>query len=315
MSDRKVIACLALAALATMLGFMVLGAKAPWSFLLPFRGEKLAALVLIAVSVSTSTVLFQTITFNRILTPAIMGFDALYVMLLTLAVFFLGGQSVVQLPPVGVFLVTCATLTLASLALFGTLLGQTRGDIFRMVLTGIIFGYLFRSLTSFIQRMIDPNEYAVIQIGSYARFNTIETDLLLIAAPVTLAALTAVWSMRRSLDVISLGTEAAISLGENPKRRQLQALALIAVLVSVATAFVGPVVFLGLLVASLAHVIRPTPHHATLLPVAALISIIVLVGGQTVLERVLGLATPLSVVIDLLGGAVFLILVLKGAAR
>ncbi|MDF3415096.1 iron chelate uptake ABC transporter family permease subunit [Sulfitobacter sp. M57] len=312
MSDRNLLLLLSGLACLAMFGFMTLGVRAPWGFVLPFRGEKLVALILVALAVSTSTVLFQTISFNRILTPAVMGFDALYLLLLTLAVYGLGGIGFTALSPVAVFAITSGVLVLAALALFGTLLGQARADLLRMILTGIIFGVLFRSITAFLQRMIDPNEFAVIQVNAFARFNTIETDILILAAPITLVALMLSWRMRRRLDVISLGPATATSLGERPKQGQMQALALTAVLVSVSTAFVGPVVFLGLLVVSLAHAIRPTPYHAVLLPVAGLISVITLVGGQAVLERVLGLNTPLSVVIDLIGGCVFLILVLKG---
>lgn len=315
MTDRQLILLLGVLACAASIAYMTAGARAPWSFILPFRGEKLLALILVALAVSTSTVLFQTISFNRILTPSIMGFDALYLLLLTLGVYFLGGVGFSALSSILVFSITTLSLIIAAMALFGTLLGQARADLLRMILTGIIFGVLFHSLTNFVQRMIDPNEFATIQLNSFARFNTIETDVLVIAAPVTLAALALAWRMRRRLDVIALGTDTAISLGERPKLGQLQALALIAVLVSVSTAFVGPVAFLGLLVVSVAHAIRPTPYHATLMPIAGLISIVTLVGGQTVLERVLGLTTPLSVATDLIGGIVFLLLMLKGARR
>lgn len=315
MPDRSVIAALAIGALIACLGYMTLGAKAPWGFVLPFRGEKLAALVLVAVAVSTATVLFQTISFNRILTPEIMGFDALYLLLLTLGVLVFGGTGFTALNPLLVFAVTTSLLMIAGIFLFGTLLNQARADLLRMILTGIIFGLLFRSLASFIQRLIDPNEFSVVQVRSYARFNTIETDLLVIAAPLTVTAVAIAWGMRRRLDVISLGHDTAISLGEAPRRTQMLVLLLVGILVSASTAFVGPVMLLGLLVVSLAHALRPTPYHATLFPVAGLISIIMLVGGQTVLERVLGLTTPLSVVVSMLGGVVFLILVLKGPSK
>ena len=118
--------------------------------------------------------------------------------------------------------------------------------------------------------------------------------------------------MRYRLDVLALGRDAAINLGEDPRRGALQVLVLIAVLVSVSTAFVGPIAFLGLIVVSIARAIHRTAKHGELLVAAALVSIIVLVGGQTVLERMLGLITPVGVVIDLLGGLVFIILILKG---
>lgn len=295
--------------------YMVVGAKANWSFILPFRGARLAALLLVGIAVSTATVLFQTITQNRILTPSIMGFDALYVLILTVAVFVLGGQGVIRLPPLLVFGVNVVTLVAASALLFGTLLAGARHDLMRMVLTGIIFAGLFRALTSFLQRMIDPNEYAVIQVDSYARFTQINTDLLWVASGITLATLAAVWRMRHRLDVLALGPDIATGLGETPRRGQIEALVLIALLVSVSTALVGPVAFLGLLVVSLARLVTPTAQHAVLLPSAGLIACIVLVGGQMILERAMSLSTPLSVVIDFLGGFVFLILILKGTRR
>lgn len=295
-----------------ILFYMTLGARGSWGFILPFRATKLAAVLLVAVAVSIATVLFQTITQNRILTPSIMGFDALYVLILTGAVFLLGGHGLIQIPPLAIYGVNLVLLIAASLVLFGSLLASTRHDLMRMILTGIIFGSLFRSLTSFMQRMIDPNEYTVIQVSSYARFTQINTDLLAISFVLIAVTLGLVWRMRHRLDILSLGPDAAINLGENPGRGQIEVLILIAVLVSVSTALVGPVAFLGLLAVSLAHLITPTAYHAVLLPSAALISCIVLVGGQMVLERVLALSTPLTVVIDFLGGFLFLALLLKG---
>lgn len=301
--------------LLSMTLYMTLGARGSWSFILPFRGIKLAALLLVAIAISTSTVLFQTITQNRILTPGIMGFDALYILILTCSVFVLGGQDYLDLPLPLIFAVNVIGLTLAALLLFGTLLGRSQNDLMRMILTGIIFGTLFRSITAFLVRMIDPNEYSVIQVNAFARFNQIETDLLWPTAVLLLGAVLVAWQMRHRLDVLALGRTAAINLGENPRRGRFQTLVVVAILVAASTALVGPVVFLGLLVVSLAHLVTPSAHHAVILPSAALISAIVLVSGQTILERVLALSTPLSVVVDFAGGLLFLALLLKGLRR
>lgn len=295
--------------------YMTVGAKAGWGFTLGFRGPKLLALMTVGAAISTATVVFQSITHNRILTPSIMGFDALYVLLFTGAVYVLGGFAVADIPPVTSFLTGAALMTAAALALFGTLLIGPRQDLIRMILTGVILGALFRALTGFMQRAIDPNEFSVIQVASYARFNDLDTDVLGISMLVTAAALIAAWRMRHRLDILMLGREAAINLGENPARGSLQALTIIAVLVAVSTALVGPVAFLGLLVVAIAHFVMPSPYHAALLPAAALISMITLVGGQTVLEQVFRFSTPLSVVVDLLGGLVFLTLLLRSFRR
>ncbi|AKS46356.1 iron complex transport system permease protein [Octadecabacter temperatus] len=312
---RRRLIWLAVALCLCCVAYMTIGVRGPLSFVIPFRGTKLAALILVGVSISTSTVLFQTVSQNRILTPSIMGFDALYVMILTGAVFFLGGMTVALVSAHLAFAVTACAMTLAALLLFSTLLQSVHNNLMRMILTGIVLGALFRALTDFMQRLIDPNEFSVIQGASFARFTQIETDLLLLASVVCGVAVVLAWRMRFALDVLTLGREAAVNLGLDLQRVQMQALILTAVLVAVSTALVGPVAFLGLLVVSLARLATPVERHGVIFISASLISAITLIGGQTVLERVFHLSTPLSVVIDLLGGALFLILLLKGQRR
>lgn len=306
---------LALVLVGCVAAYLTLGAHGNWEFVLPFRGNKLLALLLVSVAVSTATVLFQTITQNRILTPAIMGFDSLYVLITTVLIFTIGAPEFLRLPEVGRFVMNTSLMMATALLLFGTLLQSARADMMRMILTGIVFAALFRSLAGFLQRMIDPNEYAVVQFSSYARFSRIEGDLLWICGLLTAIALLMAWRMRHLLDVLALGHAGAINLGEDPRKGQFQVLLIVAVLVSASTALVGPLAFLGLLVVSLAHLITPTASHRILLPSAALVSAITLVGGQMVLERVLGLTTPLVVVIDVVGGVVFLFLLMRGRAR
>lgn len=271
----------------------------------------MAALLVVAVAVSSSTVVFQTISRNRILTPSIMGFDALYILILTGMVFFLGGQTTLQLSEVGIYFLNAGTLMIAAISLFGTIIMQARADILRMILTGVVLATMFRAVTSFWQRLIDPNEFAIIQTSSYARFNRLEMDLLPFTAAVTALVIAAVWWRRRQLDVLALGYETATNLGLNVRRETFVALALVAALVSVSTALVGPVVFLGLLVVSVARFIDTSEAHAKILVTSALLSGIALVGGQMFLERIFKSNTPLSVVVDLLGGCVFLLLVLR----
>ncbi|PJE31849.1 iron complex transport system permease protein [Pseudooceanicola antarcticus] len=292
--------------------YMTFAAKGSWSFLLPFRGQKLAALVLVGASLSVATVLFQTITGNRILTPSIMGFDQLFIMIQTVLVFMMGSADYVGLPALLLFALNIGLMSGLGLGLFTLLRRGARGEMMRLVLTGIIFGVFLRSATGFVQRMIDPVEFSVVTVVTYARFNTVDGLLLVLATLVTLPALWAAWRMRARLDVLGLGETVALGLGEPPRRSQSAVLVLICTLVASATALVGPMAaFFGLIVSALAHVITPTERHAILLPSAALTGAVVLVGGQTLLERVLGLATPISVVVEAVGGALFLFLLLK----
>ncbi|WP_375688615.1 iron chelate uptake ABC transporter family permease subunit [Pseudooceanicola sp. LIPI14-2-Ac024] len=303
-------------------GYMLIDAKAPWSFLLPFRATKLAALILVGMALSVATILFQTITANRILTPSLMGFDALYVFVLTALVYLMGASGYAALPPWLLFAMNISAMIGLSLLLFAALMRLAGGDMVRLVLTGIVIGLLIRALTGFLQRVIDPSEFQMVQAVSFARFTQVEAGLLALAAIVVLPAMALAWRMRHRLDVLALGPDTATGLGENPTRLQRQSLVLICLLVAAPTALVGPMAaggfgpasFFGLIVSAFAHVITPTHRHAILLPSAALTGAIVLVGGQTVMERVLNLATPLTVVIELVGGVVFLTLLIRRRA-
>jgi iron complex transport system permease protein len=202
-------------------------------------------------------------------------------------------------------------LSSAALLLFGGLLGQGLQDLFRMLLVGVVFGVLFRSLTSLLQRIIDPNEFAILQGSLFASFNRVDTSLLMIAVPLVLACCALVWRKRHILDVMALGRDQAINLGINYRRELLVGLILVTALVATSTALVGPVTFFGLLVSAISYEVVKSHHHGPVFIVASLIAITVLVGGQAVFERILGMSATLSIVIEFLGGLVFLFLILR----
>ncbi|MAS12785.1 MAG: enterobactin ABC transporter permease [Nitratireductor sp.] len=312
---RLALAGLGLAAIAAMMAFMTIGAKGNWDFVLPFRGGKLLGLVLVAYAVATATVLFQTITQNRILTPAVMGFDSLYVALQTALVFFLGTRDLATIDMRLRFVLEMVLMVALSMALFYWLFLSRRRSLHLVVLAGLVFGVFFRSLSHMMQRILDPNEFIALQDMLFASFNTIDTQLLAVSSVVVLVT---AWLSRRllaKLDVLMLGRDTAVNLGIDYQRVVMMLFAVIAVLVSVSTALVGPVTFFGLLVASLAYQAVATDRHKYTLPAATLIAIIALVGGQTVMERVFGFDTALSVIIEFTGGLAFMLLLYRNLNR
>ncbi|WP_274631296.1 iron chelate uptake ABC transporter family permease subunit, partial [Arvimicrobium flavum] len=313
--QRTVLALLGLLALAAVIAFMTLGANGRWDFVLPFRGVKLAGMVLVAYAVAVSTILFQTVTHNRILTPSIMGFDALYGLIQTLLVFQLGPTLVQNTDSRLLFLGEVAAMVLFSGLLYRWLFAGGRRSLHLLLLVGVITGVLFRSISGFLQRIIDPNEFAILQDRLFASFNIAETDLLTVSAILIGVASVAGWRIMHRFDVLALGREMAVNLGVDYTRTVSIVLVIVAILVSVSTALVGPVTFFGLLVASLAWQIMPSHRHVHVLPAAVLIAVICVVGGQVVLERILAFDSVLSIVIEFVGGLIFLGLLLKGSAR
>ncbi|MDQ2067869.1 iron chelate uptake ABC transporter family permease subunit [Xinfangfangia sp. CPCC 101601] len=310
-----VLGLLGMIALVSICCFMTLGVKGNWGFVLPYRGQKLAGLLLVACAVALSTVLFQTVTNNRILTPSIMGFDALYVLVQTGIMFFLGTGVFALMDPFLRFGMEVVLMIGFSGLLFRWLfLGEER-SLHLVVLIGIICGVFFRSVSNFMQRMLDPNAFQVLQDSFFASFSTIDPMLLKLSWVVVLAIVLLLWRMGHVFDVLNLGRATAINLGVNYRRVVITILLIISVLVAISTALVGPITFFGLLVASLAHGLIGNSRHRYILPAAVLLAVICLVGGQTLLERVFAFDTALSIIIEFLGGIVFIVLVIRGAAR
>ncbi len=73
--------------------FLTVNARGDWGFVLELRGRRLAALAIVGCAIAVSTVVFHTITENRILTPSILGFDALFVLIQTVLVFVVGSSA------------------------------------------------------------------------------------------------------------------------------------------------------------------------------------------------------------------------------
>ncbi len=313
-SSGVVLLVLGLLAATAIALFMTLGVAGSWSFALPFRAGKVATMLLVAYAVAVSTVLFQTATSNRILTPAIMGFDQLYVLIQTGLIFLLGSSTVAAADRRLIFAAEAGAMILFSLLLHWALFAGARRGLHMLVLAGVVTGVLFRSLAGFLQRVIDPNEFAFLQDRFFASFNNPHGGLLLVSALAVLGASLAGLRAVRAWDVLALGRDTAVSLGIAHGREVTRILAIVAVLVSVSTALVGPITFLGLLVANLAYMVVPSFRHRHLLPAAFLIAATCLVGGQTVLERVLAFDTNLRVVIDFLGGLAFLALLMRRGA-
>lgn len=314
-SPRAVLILLGLLALAAAAGFMTIGLTGRLDFVLPLRATKLAALLLVGYAVAVSTVLFQTVSGNRILTPSIMGLDALYLLIQTVVVFLFGAAAFGAVDARLVFLVEAASMIGFAAVLYRWLFLGARHGLHLLLLAGVIFGVFFRSLSNLLQRMIDPTEFVVLQDRFFASFNTIDRDLLGLTAVIVLLVSVAGWRMRHVFDVLALGRDAAISLGVPHRATVTRVLLMVTVLVSVSTALVGPVTFLGLLVSNLAYQLVRSHRHVLILPAAVLIAWICLVGGQVVLERAFGFDTALSIVIEFAGGIVFILLLLRGGLR
>ncbi|RIX50742.1 iron ABC transporter permease [Paenibacillus nanensis] len=302
---------LAVAAALVIAAFLFIDLPHNWDYALPRRFKKVLAITLTGGAIAYATLIFQTMTNNRILTPNVIGLDSLYMLIQTFVIFAFG---VVSLPSTnqGVnFTLTVGIMMLFVGLLYKLIFKREGNNLFFLLLIGLVMGTMFGSMSTFMQVLIDPNDFLIVQGKMFASFNNVNEDLLLIS--VLILAAVALYAMRFSkyLDALSLGKEHAVNLGIPYNFVVKNLLVIVAILIAVSTALVGPITFLGLLVVNLAYQFMRTYRHRILIPGAMLISIIALVGGQLIVERVFTFETTVSVIINFIGGAYFLYLLLR----
>jgi iron complex transport system permease protein len=302
---------LALLAIIFILLYGFYDIKGGFDYAFPKRMIRIAAMVVTGCAIAFSTVIFQTITQNRILTPSVMGLDSMYEVVQTLIFFFAGSMSVWVLNKYLNFGAAILAMVLFALILYRFLFKANKHPIYLLLLIGMIIGTLLGSLVTFLQVLIDPVEYLSLQNLLFASFSNIKPDLLYIAIAILLLAFIFGYRMLADLDVMSLGRENAINLGVDYDRMVMNTLILSSVLIATSTALVGPITFFGLIVANLSYQFFATYKHSILILGASLISIVALVGGQFFVEHVFELRTTLSVIINFIGGIYFIYLLLK----
>lgn len=302
---------LAIVAIIFILLYGFYDIKGGFDYAFPRRMIKVGAMVITGIAIAYSTVVFQTITQNRILTPSVMGIDSMYEVVQTLIFFFAGVTSIWVVNKYLNFAIAILAMILFALLLYRFLFRADKYPIFLLLLIGMILGTLLGNLVTFLQVLIDPVEYLSLQSLLFANFSKVNGDLLLVAAAIIFIAFIYGFLIMYKLDVMNLGRENAINLGINYDRMMMTVLILSSVLIATATALVGPITFLGLIVANLAYQFFATYKHTILILGASLISVIALVGGQFLLEHVFELRTTLSVIINFVGGIYFIYLLLK----
>lgn len=311
MKKRKIYILTALGIILISL-FLFLGLKSTnWRYLLSKRTPKIIAILITGISISLSSLIFQTVTNNRILTPSILGLDSLYMLIQTLVVFLLGSSSIFIRNSSINFFVTVILMLMFSSVLYKFLFIKEDSNILKLLLVGMILGTLFQSISSFMQMMIDPNEFMHMQGKMFASFNNVNTNILALTSLIIGFVVIYSFKFTKILDVLALGREQSINLGIDYDKIIKRLLFIVSILVSVSTALVGPVTFLGLLVVNLAREVMKTFEHKYLFIVSSLLGIVFLIGGQLLIERIFNFGIPISVIINFIGGVYFIHLLLK----
>ena len=282
-----------------------------YQYALSLRVPKLIAIALTGSGIALSSVIFQTVTNNRILTPSVLGLDSLYNLFQTLIVFVFGSLNIALAGSNINFLFSATLMIIFSLFLFKMMFKREGTNLFFLLMVGMVFGTLFSSLSSSMQMVMDPNEFLIVQNKMFASFNNVQSSLLMISIIIVSVAIGCICKDFKKLDVMSLGKEQAVNLGINYDYMVKKILIIVSILVSVSTALVGPITFLGILVTNLAYQLVKDYRHSVIVPTAILLSLAALIGGQFLVERVFHFSTTVGVIINFIGGLYFIYILLK----
>ncbi|MDY3126669.1 MAG: iron chelate uptake ABC transporter family permease subunit [Corynebacterium sp.] len=275
------------------------------------RADALIAMLLVAVCQSIATVAFHTVTNNRILTPSIMGFEALYRAINTTMVFLFGAIGLAHAQGIGMFVFQLLLMVGLSLVLYSWLLTNNSHNMHAMLLVGVVIGGGLGSLATFMQRVLTPSEFDVLAARLFGSVTNADTDYFPIAIPVVATATAALFLNARRLNVLGLGRDAARNLGVNHKFHAIYTLILVSILIATSTALVGPLTFLGFLVATLAYQFAETYDHRYLFPMSIVTAFTVLTGAYFVMRHIFYAQGVVSIIIELVGGSVFLLVILR----
>lgn len=289
---------------------MPVGSDGFWR-IVDLRMNSLFVILVASFCHAFATVSFQTATANRIITPSIMGFEALYVVFQTGAVYLFGVAGITMITGTTQFLLQALLMVLAATALYTWLLSGRFGDVHTMLLVGVIIGGGLGSLSTFLQRLLTPSEFDILAARLFGNISTAEDSYLPFAVPIALLAGGTLYARSHRLNLLALGPEAATNLGIDHQRELKLILFLVSVLMAMTTAMVGPMTFLGFLVAMLAYQFADTYDHRLVLPMAFLIGYAVLSTAYFVLRHVFYAQGRVTIIIEVIGGVTFLVHIMR----
>ncbi len=275
------------------------------------RTPKMLGIVLSAFCIGTASIVFQSVINTRIVTPCLLGMNALYILIHTSVAFVFGATSVLSANKNVSFIVDIVIMSFVSTAVYSYLFKKTRYNILYVILSGTLLATLFGSISNTLIRAMDPNQYEILLSNLVAGFSNVNSDILVMAVVLIIVVSIAFWRDIKLLDVIALGKNQAINLGVDYDKTISRLLLAVTFFITIATALIGPISFLGLIIANLSREVFKTYKHSYLMLGSFFLGMIVLFLGQILIEHVFSFNSVISVFINFFGGIYFLYLILR----
>ena len=279
-------------------------------YILSLRIPTLAVMMIAAFAIGCASLVFQSIIQNRIVTPCLLGMNSMYTLVHTAVVFVVGSGSVLATNANLSFAIDLLVMSVSATFVYSYLFKKTGNNVLYVLLIGTVLSSFFGSIQSTMIRVMDPNEYDTLLTTLVADFHNVNAEVIVFSLLLLTALTVFLWKDLMLLDVITLGKDQAINLGVDYDRTVRRLLLGVVLCIAVATAMVGPVSFLGLILANLARQLLKTYRHRELIVGSALMGMLAIIAGQLISQHVFSYAVPISTIITIGGGIYFLYLLL-----
>ena len=276
-----------------------------------FRMPKVVSALLAGSALAVSGLQMQTVFRNPLAGPYVLGISSgaslgVALVLMGSSAFglsFWGSQvGTVVAALVGSFLVLMLILAVSI---------RVR-DIMTLLILGMMFGTAVSAVTSLLQYFGSETSLKNFVIWTMGSLGGVGRQQLWLYAALVLLGLALAWAYVRPLNVLGIGDTYARSLGFNVKQTRFLIFLSTSLLAGAATAFNGPIAFVGIAVPHLARMVFRTSNHAILVPASALAGAATLLLCD-IIAQLPGSATvlPLNSVASLMGIPVVIYIVLK----
>ena len=281
-----------------------------FQYILSLRIPTLVVMLIAAFAIGSASIIFQSIINNRIVTPCLLGMNSMYTLVHTGVVFVAGSGSVVATNTNLSFAIDLLVMSVAATFIYSYMFKKAGNNVLYVLLIGTVLSSFFGSIQSTMIRVMDPNEYDALLTTLVADFNHVNVEVIAFSLFLLIVLTILLRKDLMLLDVITLGKDQAVNLGVDYDRTIRRLLLGVVLCIAVATAMVGPISFLGLMIANLARQLLKTHKHKYLIIGSAMMGMIAMIGGQLISQHVFSYAVPISTFITIGGGIYFLYLLL-----
>lgn len=254
--------------------------------------------VLAGVALSVSGLQMQTLFRNPLAGPYVLGVSS--GASLAVALFIIGA------PLTGGLSGTTASLGMTGAALIGSgavlalvgIAGRRIKDIMVVLILGIMVSSGIGAIVQILQYLSTDEALKSFVVWTMGSLGNVTSDQLPILAAVVVAGLVLAVATIKSLNMLLLGEEYAVTMGYDHRRSRTAILISTTLLAGGVTAFCGPIGFVGLAIPHVARVLFATADHRVLLPGAALTGAVVMLGCDIVSKT---FVIPVNAVTSLAG--------------